>query len=92
MYVCTPCSDRFWGPAGILSIGAASGHETHISVLTFFKVRNMHNHTFFTPYIFMTWCLIQHMDNFTYLSDIKYKIHTTCKMNEPHQHTKNAEL
>jgi len=49
MYVRTPCSDRFWGPTGILSNGAAGGHETHISVLTFFKVKNMHSHTFSAP-------------------------------------------
>jgi hypothetical protein len=92
IYVCTPCSNRFWGPTGILSIGAAGGHETNISVLTFLKVKNMHNHTFSAPHIFKTWYLIQHTDNFTYLSDVKYKIHTTCKMNEPHQNNKNAEL
>jgi hypothetical protein len=62
-------SDWLWGPPSILDSfpgGKAAGHEADHSPPCSAEVKNAWRYTSTPQYVFMSWCLVKHRDNFTF--------------------------
>jgi hypothetical protein len=72
--------DQFCGPSNLLSNGTGAnfsgdkvaGREADHSPPASVQVHKMWTYKSTLPYAFMAWCLIKHMDNFTFFFQLVY--------------------